>query len=213
MMDGTRSLEDALFDEQRAVLNVVIEGSYWAMLRKYISVQSPIVCEEAIVVNLGCGTGRDAEVQAEYVLEKMVAPDTNRVRFYGVDIDPWSIQTAKKFARNTYDGRVSYDFMVDDARELDHIVRNNVDVFFISHPETVTMNITWKEIVGKMKLKHKASGLLVATFHNEDEMDAMKTMLGESYIVEYAGRNEHATKDTHFSIYHHQFVLVTRKKV
>lgn len=211
-MNITRSLEDALFDQQRAVLNIVIDGNYWAMLRKYVPVQSPIVCEEAVVVNLGCGTGRDAEVQAEYVLENMTVGDTGKVRYYGVDSDHWSIQTAKKLVRNTYDERVSYDFLVGDARELDHIVQDNADVFFISHPETVTMNLTWKEIVEKMKPKHKTSGLLVATFHNEDEMDAMKTILGGSYIVDYAGRNEHTTKDTHFSIYHHQFVLVARKK-
>ena len=189
-----------------------LNGIYWQMLRRYVPLESIAKVDNAVIVSLACGKADDAEVQAQYVLENLLSTEDGKARFIGVDLPDSELPLANRANRNDYNGRVAYEFMPGDARDLGTIIREDADVFFISHSEPVSLKEVWKGIIAAMKPKHTKGGLLVATFHNEDEMEALRSMIGKDYAILAATINEYAIPDPHLdNIYSHKVLLAARR--
>jgi|GEM_PF-6171544 ubiquinone/menaquinone biosynthesis C-methylase UbiE len=134
----------------------------------------------ASVASIGCGTALDAEAQAYFVLENMVK-DGGLMNFTGIDIEASYIETAKRVIRNDYGKRVNYNFLAQDAANVDKVLRDGLDAVFVSHPDV--RRDPWKEIIGAATKVHKKGGILVATFAHGYELDELIRAIEDGYKI------------------------------
>jgi hypothetical protein len=187
---------------------------YLQGLNKYVSVERNL--QNANILSVGCAEGRDANVQAEFVLENIVEPG-GLVSYLGIDINYLKISTARGDFRDVlYDreelDRVSYEFQPLDATDLSLLQNTNFDVVFFSHPETIGDAKNWKRIADQVKTVQTGGDLLIASLFEPTEADALCDMLRGRYAILTNVENEFAMPDF-LKISGHKYIVVAQREL
>jgi 2-polyprenyl-3-methyl-5-hydroxy-6-metoxy-1,4-benzoquinol methylase len=204
-------MAERMFVQSRQMNREVINQAYAQALAAYVTVGQRYA--EAQVLSVGCAEGRDADVQAAFVLYRLVQ-EGGSVHYFGIDMDVIAIQTAKDdpvYTRDELEG-VTYAFGCFDAKNAGSLP-GPYEVVFLSHPETYTDADNWKQIMAGVAKVQNPGGLLIAALYRENEVDGLIAILGDDYRVLSREKNEFARSDSTFSsITPYNYIVVAERK-
>ena len=188
-----------------------IQSVYRHFLENIVDLENTNNMEKITVVSLGCGYAYDAEVQAKYILKKIVS-SKGAVIYTGIDPNLEALMKANKKYRSLSTDRISYNFIPEDARKIQNHF-DNVDVVFMSQPEIFSDFNLWKEIVNKTAEIHPAGMPLITTLGSVRELKLMEDVVKVLYNITNKGENQYAVEPLFGEIRKdHGYFLIAEKK-